>query len=58
MMKRAPTRSRGLDPGPFTAGFVRACRFAVTLSREQVAGSTFAGSSLSVGFDRTASATG
>lgn len=58
MMKRAPTRSRGLDPGSFTAGFVRAYRFAVTFSREQVAGSTFAGSSHSVAFDWTASVTG
>jgi hypothetical protein len=57
-MKRAPTRSRGLDSGSFAAGLVSAYRFAVTFSREQVAGSTFAGSSLSVAFDWTASATG
>ena len=58
MMKPAPTRNRGLDPGSFAAGFVRAYRFAVTLSREQAVGSTFVGSGLSVAFDWTASATG
>jgi hypothetical protein len=58
MMKRAPTRSRGLDPGSFAAGFVRAYRFVVTFSRERVADSTFAGGSLSVAFGWTAAATG
>jgi len=58
MMKPAPTRNRGLDPGSLAAGFVRAYRFAVTFSRERVAGSTFAGSGLSVAFEWTASATG
>lgn len=45
---------RGLDLGSFAAGAVRAYRYTVTFPREQAAGSTFAGSSLSVAFDWTA----
>jgi len=52
------TGLRGLDLGSFAARAVRAYRFTVTFSREQAAGSIYAGSSLSVGFDWTAVTTG
>jgi hypothetical protein len=48
----------GLDLGSFAAGAVRAFRFSVTFPREQAAGTSVAGSSLSVAFDWTAAATG